>query len=235
MKIYKCLDLDACGFIDFDVTTQNTFIKAKLVIKDISDGNKEIKDAFISTTALHSSLFDIVKLEYKDNIFDLSYNPIKEFTTNKDLFGLFKETIDLENYTLVGEGNITDYYQELIKVKLAYDKIPYCFAKKDFQYDIKKTIKIIANTVENNDILVFNNAIEHDLINILSNLYENSIDIKRARILLFRKDYNEAVYSDRELYVFGKICNLTYDAIRSYKNYQNRKLEIVSEIFTLSI
>ena len=40
MKIYKCLDLDACGFIDFDVTTQNTFIKAKLVTKDIGDGNR---------------------------------------------------------------------------------------------------------------------------------------------------------------------------------------------------
>ncbi len=141
MKIYKCIDLDACGFVDFDITTQNTFIKAKLVTKDIEDGNREIKDAFISTTALHSSLFDIVKLEYKDDIFDLSYTPIKEFTTNSDLFGLFKEIIDLENYTLVGEGNITDYYPELIKVKLSYDKIPYCFAKKDFQYDIKKDDK----------------------------------------------------------------------------------------------
>ena len=235
MKIYKCIDLDACGFIDFDVTTQNTFIKGKLVTKDIGSGDREIKDAFISTTALHSSLFDIVKLEYKDDIFDLSYNPIKEFTTNEDLFGLFKETIDLENYTLVGEGNITDYYPELIKVKLAYDKIPYCFAKKDFQYNIKKTIKIIANTVENNDFLVFNNPIENDLITMLNYLYENSINIKEARRLLSGKDYNEADYSDRELYVFGKICNLTYDAIRSYKNYQNRKLEIVSEIFTLNI
>lgn len=235
MKIYKCLDLDTCGFIDFDVTTQNTFIKAKLVTKDIGDGNREIKDAFISTIALHSSTFNAVKLEYKDDIFDLSYNPIKEFTTDKDLFGLFKETIDLKNYTLVGEGNITDYYPELIKVKLAYDKIPYCFVKKDFKYDIKKIIKIVAYTVENNDLLVFNNPVEYDLINILKQLYEGSIDIKNARMQLLEKDYNESDYSDRELYIFGKICNLTYDAIRSYKNYQNRKLEIVSEIFTLNI
>lgn len=53
--------------------------------------------------------------------------------------------------------------------------------------------------------------------------------------MLSGKDYNEVDYSDRELYVFSKICNLTYDAIRLYKNYQNRKLEIVSEIFTLNI
>ena len=235
MKIYKCLDLDACGFTNFDITTQNTFIKAKLVTKDIGDGNREIKDAFISTTALNSSMFSITKLEYRDDVFDLSYNPVKEFTINSNLFGLFKEAIDLKDYVLVGEGNVTDYYPELIKIKLAYDRIPYCFTKKDYQYDIKKIIKIIANTVENNDLLVFNNPIEYDLINILSNLYENSIDIKRARILLFRKDYNESAYSDRELYVFSKICSLTYDAIYSYKNYQNQKLEIVSEIFTLNI
>lgn len=118
---------------------------------------------------------------------------------------------------------------------MAYDKIPYCFAKKDYQYDIKKTIKIVANTVKNNGLLVFNNPVEYHLINILKELYEGSVDIKNTRMQLLEKDYNESSYSDRELYVFGKICSLTYDAIRSYKNYQNRKLEIVSEIFTLSI
>ena len=151
------------------------------------------------------------------------------------MFGLFKEVIDLKDYVLVGEGNVIDYYPELIKIKLAYDKIPYCFAKKDYQYDIKKTIKIVANTVENNDLLVFNNPVEINLITILNYLYENSINVKEARRLLSGKDYNEVDYSDRELYVFSKICNLTYDAIRLYKNYQNRKLEIVSEIFTLNI
>ena len=160
MKIYKCLDLDACGFTNFDVTTQNTFIKAKLVTKDIGDGNREIKDAFISTTALHSSMFNIVKLEYKDDIFDLSYNITKEFTTDKNLFGLFKEVIDLEDYVLLGKGNIVDYYPELIKIKLAYDEIPFCFAKENYQFNIKKIIKIVASTVENNDLLVFNDPIQ---------------------------------------------------------------------------
>ena len=235
MKIYKCLDLDACGFIDFDVTTQNTFIKAKLVTKDIGDGNREIKDAFISTTALHSSMFNIVKLEYKDDIFDLSYNPVKEFTTDEDLFKLFKKAIDLEDYVLLGRGNITDYYPELIKIKLAYDEIPFCFAKENYQFNIKKIIKIVANTVEDNDLLVFNDPVQYNLINILKELYEQSIDIKSARIQLLKKDYNESDYSDRELHVFGKVCSLTYDAIRSYKNYQNRKLEIISEILTLNV
>ena len=110
MKIYKCLDLDACGFTNFDIVAQNTFIKAKSVTKDIGDDNREIKDAFISTTAIHSSLFNIVKLEYKDDIFDLSYSPVKEFTTDEDLFGLFREVIDLKDYVLVGEGNLTNYY-----------------------------------------------------------------------------------------------------------------------------
>ena len=235
MKIYKCLDLDACGFTNFDVTTQKTFIKAKLVTKDIGDGNREIKDAFISTTAINSSMFSIIKLEYKDDVFDLSYNPVKEFTTDSNLFRLFKKVIDLKDYVLVGEGNVTDYYPELIKIKLAYDKVPYCFAKKDYRYDIKKTIKIIANTVENNYLLVFNNPVENDLITILNYLYENSINIKEARVMLSGKGYNESTYSDRELYVFGKICSLTYDAIRLYKNYQNYKLKIVSEIFSLNI
>lgn len=180
-------------------------------------------------------MFNIVKLEYKDDIFDLSYNPVKEFTTNKDLFGLFKEVIDLEDYVLVGKGNMVDYYPELIKIKLAYDEIPFCFAKENYQFNIKKIIKIVANTVENNDLLVFNDPVQYNLINILKELYEQSIDIKSARMQLLEKDYNEADYSDRELYIFAKICNLVYSSIRLYKNYQNRKLEIVSEIFTLNI
>ena len=75
----------------------------------------------------------------------------------------------------------------------------------------------------------------YNLINILKELYEQSIDIKNARMQLMKKDYNESDYSDRELYIFGKICNLTYGAIRLYKNYQNRKLEIISEILTLNV
>ena len=148
------------------------------------------------------------------------------------MFGLFKETIDLDDYVLVGEGNATDYYPELIKIKLTDDNKVYCFAKENYQYNIKKIIKIISNTVGNNDL---NNPVEYDLINILNQLYEVSISAKEARVLLHKKDYNESDYSDRELYIFAKICNLVYSSIRLYKNYQNRKLEIISEIFTLNI
>ena len=62
MKIYKCIDLDACGFVDFDVIANNTFIKGKIVLKDINGESRKIKDAFISTTVIHSSLFSITKL-----------------------------------------------------------------------------------------------------------------------------------------------------------------------------
>ena len=72
MKIYKCLDLDACGFIDFDVTANNTFIRGKIVNKYLNGETREIRDAFISTTAIPSSLFSITKLEYKTDVFDLS-------------------------------------------------------------------------------------------------------------------------------------------------------------------
>ena len=123
MKIYKCTDLEACG-LKHDI--HNYFIKAKIATK--IDSGKEIKDAFINTSLIDPELFNEYTLKYKLNIFDV-YLKTEGIVDNIELFDMFQEILDLDDYNFVKVSNIKGY-DNLVKIYLTSNELLYFLVEK---------------------------------------------------------------------------------------------------------
>lgn len=220
MKIYKCLDLDACG-LKHDL--HNYFIKVKIAAK--IDNGKEIKDAFINTSLIDPELFDDYTLEYKQNIFDV-YLETEGIVDDPELFSMFQETLDLDNYSCVRmhKGG----YDNLVKVYLTNIALPYCLIEKDTLRNIKKTMKDISERALKNNFVWFN-TIEYNLYDSLANIHNVNSDIKIVREYL-AEYYDHSSYSDEELLEFGKICSLIKETNKIYRDYSSIKSDLTKEI-----
>lgn len=224
MKIYKCTDLGTCGLI-YD--QHNYFIKAKAVITNKENGEKEIKDAFINTSLIATEFFNEDILKYKRELFDVGTETGK-FVDNQELFGMFQEILDLDDYNFVKTSNIKGY-DNLVKIHLTSSELLYFLVEKSYLRNIKEIMKYISERALK-DYCVHFDTIEYPLVDALSNAFKGNANIKEARQYL-AENYNHSSYSDKELLEFGKICSLMKETNKIYQNYSDAKRNLSKEIY----
>lgn len=222
MKIYKCTDLKACG-LKHDL--HNYFIKAKIAAKTAN--GKEIKDAFINTSLIDPELFNEYILKYKRELFDV-YLETEGIIDNVELFGIFQEILDLDDYNFVKVSNIKGY-DNLVKIYLTSNELLYFLVEKRYLRNVKEIMKNISERALK-DYCVHFDTIEYPLVDALSNAFRGNANIEEARQYL-AENYNHSSYSDKELLEFGKICSLIRETNKTYQNYSDAKSNLSKEIY----
>lgn len=222
MKIYKCTDLKACGLKH---ALHNYFIKAKIAAKTAN--GKEIKDAFINTSLIDPELFNEYILKYKRELFDV-YLETEGIIDNVELFGMFQEILDLDDYNFVKVSNIKGY-DNLVKIYLTSNELLYFLVEKRYLRNVKEIMKNISERALK-DYCVHFDTIEYPLVDALSNAFRGNANIEEARQYL-AENYNHSSYSDKELLEFGKICSLIRETNKTYQNYSDAKSNLSKEMY----
>lgn len=188
----------------------------------------EIKDAFINTSLVDPEFFNEDILKYKRELFDVDTETGK-FVDNQELFGMFQEILDLDDYNFVKTSNIKGY-DNLVKIHLTSSELLYFLVKKSYLRNIKGIMKYISERALK-DYCVHFDTIEYHLVDDLSNAFKgNASIIKEARQYL-AENYNHSSYSDEELLAFGKICSLMKETNKIYQNYSGAKSNLSKEIY----